>query len=332
MKWRCGVSGLGVGEQHAKAYLKDPRCVLEALFDTDRAKLEEVGARFPGVELIENWDHLLEHAELDVLSVASPEDAHCKQVVGALNNGWHVFAEKPLCQTLQELDSIRTTAQRTGHCVLTNLVLRSAPAFCELRRMIAAGELGEIYAFDGDYLYGRLWKITEGWRGRLPFYSVMQGGGVHLIDLMHWCLGEMPVSVQTHGNLICTRGSQFRYPDMQAATFQFASGAIGRVTANFGCVLRHQHFVRVFGTKGTFVSDESGPRVVLQRDGQTRSLSNFPSLPSSKGALLPEFLEVLEKKPMERQKAMDSHFATMLICLASDESMASGDAVKINYE
>lgn len=332
MKWRCGVSGLGVGEQHAKTYLNDLRCALVAFFDTDRSKLAEVGARFAGVELFDSWDRLVKNADIDILSVASPEDAHCRQVVAALHNGWHVFAEKPLCQTREELDSIRSAAQHSGKCVFTNLVLRATPAFIELKRMIAAGELGDIYAFDGDYLYGRLWKITGGWRGSLPFYSVMQGGGVHLIDLMHWCLGEKPLSVQTHGNQICTKNTNFRYPDMQAATFQFASGVIGRVTANFGCVLRHQHFVRVFGTKGTFISDESGARLVLKRDGETRLLKNFASLPSSKGALLLEFLEMLEKKPTECQNVIDSHFATMIMCISSDEALASGNVIRINYD
>ena len=47
-----------------------------------------------------------------------------------------------------------------------NLVLRAAPLYVGgSKRPSARGELGEIYAMDGDYLYGRLPKITDGWRG-----------------------------------------------------------------------------------------------------------------------------------------------------------------------
>jgi predicted dehydrogenase len=331
--WRCGVSGLGVGEQHALAYRQDARCRLTSLLDVDPAKLRDVSSRFPGVYTFKAWEDLLDGERLDILSVASPENVHSDQIVSALEKGWHVFAEKPLCQTREEIRAIRKSVEANEKLILTNLVLRAAPAFRELRRLIADGELGQVYAFDGDYLYGRLWKITEGWRGHIPYYSVMQGGGVHLIDLMHWCIGEKPVSVQTHGNKVCTVGTSFRHHDMQSATFLFRSGIIGRITANFGCVARHQHVVRVFGTKATFISDESGPRLITDRDGKMRTLSDFSALPSGKGALLPEFLDLVGRKTSDWKDSMDSHFATMSVCLASDESArAGGERVEIIYE
>ena len=331
--WRCGVSGLGVGEQHALTYSEDPRCRLTSLFDIDPIKLHNVGTRFAGAAEFQSWENLLDGAPLDILSVASPESEHSNQIVSALHKGWHVFAEKPLCQTREELCAIRESVKASQKLLLTNLVLRAAPAFRELRRLIADGDFGRVYAFDGDYLYGRLWKITEGWRGEIPYYSVMQGGGIHMIDLMHWCLGEKPCSVQTHSNNICTTNTSFRHHDMQSANFLFPSGIIGRVTANFGCVVRHQHVVRVFGTKATFISDDSGPRLITGRDGQAQRLSDFPALPSSKGAFISEFLGLLAKNTSDWKDSMDSHFATMSICLASDESVkAGGELMEIIYE
>jgi predicted dehydrogenase len=331
--WRCGVSGLGVGEQHALAYQQDARCRLTSLMDIDPAKLRDVSSRFPGARTFEAWEDLLAGDRLEILSVASPENVHCDQIVSALKKGWHVFAEKPLCQTREELRAIRESLEANRRLLLTNLVLRAAPAFKELRRLIAEGELGQVYAFDGDYLYGRLAKITEGWRGQIPYYSVMQGGGVHMIDLMHWCLGEKPASVQTHGNKVCTADTSFRHHDMQAATFLFPSGIIGRITANFGCIARHQHVVRVFGTKATFISDVAGPRLITGRDGNARPLADFPALPPCKGALLPEFLDLLGKNNFDWKDSMESHLATMSMCLASDESArAAGELVEIIYE
>ena len=331
--WRCGVSGLGVGEQHALAYRQDARCRLTSLLDVDPAKLRDVSSRFPGATTFNAWENLLDYDQLDILSIASPENVHSDQIVSALEKGWHVFAEKPLCQTREELRAVRRSIEANKKLLLTNLVLRAAPAFKELRRRIADGELGQVYAFDGDYLYGRLAKITEGWRGQLPYYSVMQGGGVHMIDLMHWCLGEKPASVQTHGNKVCTADTSFRHHDMQSATFLFPSGLLGRITANFGSVVRHQHVVRVFGTKATFISDEAGPRLITGRDGNARPLAEFPALPSGKGALLPDFLDLLGKKPSDWKDAMDSHLATMSMCLASDDSArAGGELVEIAYE
>ena len=69
----------------------------------------------------------------------------------------------------------------------------------------------------------------------------MEGGGVHLLDLLLWITGERPTSVTAMGNRICTRGTAFRYDDYVAATLQAPSGLVSRVTANFGCVHRHHH-------------------------------------------------------------------------------------------
>ena len=63
-------------------------------------------------------------------------------------------------------------------------MLRAHPIFIKIFKMIKKNLIGKIYHIEGEYNYGRLYKITHGWRGRLPFYSVTQGGGIHIIDLI----------------------------------------------------------------------------------------------------------------------------------------------------
>ena len=53
-----------------------------------------------------------------------------------------------------------------------------------MRELIAAGELGELFHLEGDYDYGRRHKLTDGWRGRIPYYSVVLGGAIHMVDLL----------------------------------------------------------------------------------------------------------------------------------------------------
>jgi len=329
---RCAVVGLGVGEQHAIAYARDPRCVLVGLCDTDPVKRCEVGGRFPGIPIYNSWQELLANTQIDAVSIASPDDAHAEQIVGSLNRGIHVFAEKPLCQTASELSAIRDAIFASQRALLTNVILRAAPAFASLKEAVQRGDLGTVYAFDGDYLYGRMHKISSGWRSSIPFYSVIQGGAVHLIDLMHWVLGERPELVRTHGNKIASRNTAFRFPDFTASTFLFQSGAIGRVTANFGCVHRHQHVVRVFGTEGTFISDALGPRIIRSRNGDVMLMGSQSPLPEHKGNLIPNFLAAIPQTPYERISQVESHIRTMTLCLAADESLLSGADFKISYD
>jgi predicted dehydrogenase len=197
--------------------------------------------------------------------------------------------------------------------------------------MIQAGELGDIYAFDGDYLYGRIEKITAGWRSGVENYSVLAGGGIHLVDLMLWLTGQRPAAVAATGNQIATRGTAFGYHDYVSATYQFGSGLVGRVTANFGCVHRHQHVVRVFGTRATFIYDDRGARLHTSRDPATTALPiDEAPLAASKGDLVPDFVSGIVRGVRD-EAATQTHFDVLSACHAADRAIGRGRFVEIDY-
>jgi predicted dehydrogenase len=330
---RAGVIGLGVGEQHIAAFQDHPRCEVVALCDRAADKRERAAAQHPGVRVTADADELLDDPGIDVVAVASYDDAHAAQVVRGLEAGKHLFVEKPLCQTLGQLRGIKQAwARHQGKLKLaSNLVLRAAPLYRWLKDRLAEGALGEPYAFDGEYLYGRLPKITEGWRKDVVNYSVMAGGGVHLIDLLVWLTGQRPATVTAAGNRICTRGSAFRYPDFVTATFVCTSGLVARVSANFGCVHRHQHVIRLFGTRGTFLYDDAGPRCHTSRDPAVPACPlTLPALPSSKGDLIGPFVDAI-LADQDLGAETQSHFDTLSLCLACDAALESGSPQEVVY-
>ena len=326
------VVGLGVGEQHARAYAALPACGPLVLHDLDGSRTEAL-ARELGAEAAVSYEEILADPRIAVVSIASFDDAHFEQVVAALDAGKHLFVEKPLCRTVAEARAVKAAWERAGarlH-VESNLVLRAAPLYRWLREEREAGRLGQVYAFDGDYLYGRLAKITEGWRKDVLDYSVLLGGGVHLVDLLMWITGERPSAVSAVGNRIVTAGTAFRHPDYAAATFTFPSGLIGRVTANFGCVHRHQHVVRVFGSEATVIVDDAGPRIHRERDGgaPAKALVLAP-LPPSKGALIPRFVAaVLAGEPV--RGPVQHELDVVSACAAADRALAEGETIAVDY-
>lgn len=328
------VIGLGVGEQHALAYLATPGCELRRLYDLDQNKTMAFIKSMGVGELAHDYDEILQDPAVDLVSIASFDDAHFRQVVEALEAGKHVFVEKPLCRSMEELGEIKRAwfRQQRKLKLCSNLVLRAAPVYRYLKKQLDAhDELGKIYAFDGEYLYGRLEKITQGWRKDVENYSVILGGGIHLVDLMLWLTGERPDSVWAQGNNICTAGSAFRYSDLVTATMHFPSGLIGRITANFGCVHRHQHVVRIFGTRGTFLYDDMGPRLHQSRDPEVlpRRLE-LAALPASKGVLIPDFIQGILTDTDTRAQTQHE-FEVIAVCIAADQALARGTRVEVKY-
>lgn len=326
------VVGLGVGEEHARSYLATAHCELRWLYDLDQDKASALAAKFGVTGIARSFEDILHDPRTDLVSIASYDDVHFKQALASLNAGKHVFVEKPICRTHEELQAIKNAwAGQKGRLKLaSNLVLRAAPIYQWLKKKIGEGDLGEIYAFDGDYLYGRLHKITEGWRKDVDDYSVMTGGGVHLIDLLVWLTGQLPASVFATGNRICTEQTQFRYDDYSAATFQFPSGLIGRITANFGCVHHHQHVLRVFGTKATFILDDMGPRIHRGRDGTPGTPVDLATRPKSKGDLIPAFVNAVRNGSNLDQETQ-THFDVIRILAACDEALKTKSITEIQY-
>lgn len=329
----AGVAGLGVGEQHARTLGAHRAIGTVWLYDSRRERAESVASNVPRARVAESFQSLLENPEVDLISIASFDDAHFGQVTAALAAGKHVFVEKPLCRTASELNEIkrRWVSARGKLRLGSNLVLRTAPLYRWVKERIVRGEFGELYAFDGDYLYGRLHKITEGWRRDVVDYSVMLGGGIHLIDLLLWLTGKRPVSVTAVGNRISSRDTPFRYDDFSAATLQFDDGMVARLTANFGCVHPHQHVMRIFGTAATFIHDDAGARLHEARDPAVpaRPVDAAP-LPASKADLIREFVDALVEEADTAQETQ-LVFDGMSVAIACDRAVRSGTSEQIEY-
>lgn len=332
MSLGVAVVGLGVGEEHVRAFLETGLCRILRLCDFDRARAQALAVTLGDGSTEASFDQVLADDEVRIVSIASFDQAHAAQVLAALNAGKHVFVEKPLCRSLEELSRIRDAwAAHDGRIKLaSNFVLRAAPLYRWLKDSVEKGDFGRLYAFDGDYLYGRIEKITRGWRKDVVDYSVMLGGGIHLVDLMRWITAERPLEAWSSGNRICTEGTAFRHDDYSAATLRSPSGLIGRITANFGCVHPHQHVLRVFGTRATFIYDDEGPRVCREREASRPAAVDLASLPPSKGVLIPAFVAaVLEDRDLrtQTQEVLD----VVSICVACDAALRSGAVEKVRY-
>lgn len=329
---RLGVAviGLGVGEAHARAYAAHPAAELRALHDLDYGKAKSIASSL-GADAAGSYDAILDDPRIDVVSIATYDDAHHKQALAALAAGKHVLVEKPICQTPRELRELKAAVERSGKQLSSNMLLRGAPLYVWLKSAITQGQLGRTYAMDADYLYGRVEKITHGWRRAIPDYSVMVGGGVHMVDLLMWLRGARVTTVQAVGSRIATADTEFRYDDHTSAHLTFADGVVARVTANFACVHPHQHVVRVFGTGGTFLYDDAGPRLHRSRakGAPVEALPHAPK-PTEKGVMIHRFIEAL-RDGEDLSGHTQGIFDAMSVCFAIDRAKAAKIPQEVEY-
>jgi predicted dehydrogenase len=328
-----GIIGLGVGAEHARAFADHPACRVAALCDRNPLRLDEIAARYPAANRHLRAEDLIDDPEVSIVSVASNDDDHHRQVVRALRAGKHVFAEKPLCLRPRELDEIRDAWRASkGLRLSTNTVLRRSPRFQWVKDAVAQGELGTLYLLEADYVYGRLHKLTEGWRGRIPGYSVTLGGGIHMVDLVLWIAGQRPVEAVACSSDLASRGTAYKGNDLTLALLRFDSGLLAKVGANFASVHPHYHRFLAYGTLGTFENGLDAGRLWRSRasDAAPEPVDRpYPGV--AKGALIPAFVDAVLGRG-EPVVTEDEVFDAMAVCQAIDRAACERRAVAVEYE
>jgi predicted dehydrogenase len=192
MKKIPGVAILGcglIGQKRSKA-LAGAKLIVCA--DVDEIKARTLAAGFPGCQATTDWFAAAQHEEVDIVIVATTNDALVKTSTAAVEAGKHVLVEKPAARNVKELDTLIEAANRCGVLVRVGFNHRYHPALLKARKLVDEGELGELMFVRGRYGHGGRKGYDREWRSN-P--SLSGGGelidqGVHMIDLSRWFLGN----------------------------------------------------------------------------------------------------------------------------------------------
>ncbi len=243
------IVGLGVGVHHLKNSLEFKKCEVRYICDTNKKKLLFYKKKFNIKGATSNFDEIVADKEIDAIIISSIDKDHFYQIYTALKNNKHVFVEKPMCLSIKELKIIEKTLIRKPKLIISsNLVLRTHPFFKKL--ISDKKKLKDIYFLEGDYNYGRLDKLTKGWRGRTKNYSVILGGGIHLLDLILKLKGKKVKEVFTLANKIISKKYKNTPQDFAVSLIKFEDNSIAKISSNFSSATDHHHIFNVY-TKNT---------------------------------------------------------------------------------
>ena len=326
---RVGIIGLGVGERHAQIYNQDKRCEIKAICDLDIKRLKDVGKKMNIKNLEIKAEKIINREDIDLISIASYDEDHYKQICQSIKNNKHIFVEKPICQTSYELSDIFNRLKNYRKNFSSNLVLRTTPRFKKLKENIFNDKMGKVYHIEADYNYGRIEKIVNGWRGKSKNYSIINGGAIHMIDLVTWLLDDTITEVFAYGNKFFTGKTDFKNNDNIISILKFKSGATAKIGANFGCVSPHFHRINLYGTKGTFEQNYFGSGYIYDRKKKYSKKQTPDEYPSKdKGMVITSFIsEILDGTDPFIYK--DEIYHSMSVCLAIEKSIKLAKPIKI---
>lgn len=139
----------------------------------------------------DGYNRWLENSEVDTVVIGGAYGNRGQAVIKALRAGKHVFADKPLCTSLAELEEIRTLAAEKQLKVGCMLDLRKVPAVETVKALLDSGKMGTIHNinFSGqhcvDYANRPGWYFEPGMHG-----GTINDIAIHGIDLITYLTGQ----------------------------------------------------------------------------------------------------------------------------------------------
>ena len=187
----CGAISRFFYAATLKALAHSDALRVTALVDPSGENLEHLALAFPEARryaTIEDAGIEPEH----LVIVASPPRFHAAQSVFALEKGAAVLCEKPMAASIEDAETMLSTAQKTQGILAIGLYRRFFPATEAIRSLIQSQTLGRLKSFrmcEGGPFGWQAASESFFHRSSTPG-GVLYDTGVHTLDLVLWWLGE----------------------------------------------------------------------------------------------------------------------------------------------
>ncbi len=285
------IAGLGsIGRRHFRNLI--------ALGEKDIVLLRTRKATLPDNELAgfpveTDLREALKKYQPDAVIVANPTSMHLDVAIPAAEAGCHILLEKPVSNSLERLDTLQQTAQKSGSRILVGFQFRYHPTLNKAREIIEAGALGKIltvHAHWGEYL--PQWHPWEDYRQSYAARADLGGGVIvtltHPLDYLRYLLGDIESLWSFNGHI---SPLEIDVEDVAEIGLKFASGAVGGVHVNY-FQRPPVHRLEIVGTNGTLRWDNAdGILHFQQMPASFGSYSDQPPAPVSESFAPPEGFE-----------------------------------------
>ncbi len=265
--------------------------------------------------VVSDVPQLVEIPNLNTVFIASRHDSHAELTCLALEAGKHVFVEKPLALSDEELDAVLDARARNSKVVWLGFNRRHSAAIVSARKVFGAkpGPISISYRVNAGTLPEKHWYHDRRQGGRLL------GEVCHFVDTSNWIAGQTPTSVMVMGD---AKGEALlqenlmillRYPDGSTASIAYSAEGSPRTS---------KERIDIFGGGRTVEIDNFTELMV---DGSKVKL-NKPD--KGHAANLREFREAVRLNSVDHPEVIAS-IETTRVMLKAAESLETGQAIRI---
>jgi predicted dehydrogenase len=235
--------------------------------DDDLTSLQEPSlAHSPDVCTFDDWREMLDACNPTMLSIAGPLELNATICIEAIGRGIHVFCEKPIALTLDELGAIESAHAASDVHLAPMMGLRYEPTFCAAWQAIQDGMIGDVRLINTRKSY-RLGERAEFYRHRDTYGGTIPWVGAHAVDWIHWLTDKPFESVVASHSRLANRG----HDELEVSAlcqFMLAGEVLASASIDYlrpaAAPSHGDDWFRVVGSEG--VLEASGERLTLIND------------------------------------------------------------------
>lgn len=213
--------------------------------DIDSDRLDRIEGLFPSVTTTNRTDDIFENDEIDAVAIATPVSTHFELASRALENGKHVFVEKPMTSTKQEAQALVDLARKNNRICMVGHTFLYTPAVEWIRNAVDSGLLGRMHYLNSKRLSLGLIQRT---------CNVVHDLAPHDISIICSVLGEMPIAVNAVGSSYVNPGIE----EVATITLHFADDVVAFIQNSWLDPLKTRNLT-IVGDEKMVVYDDIQP-------------------------------------------------------------------------
>lgn len=350
---RVAIIGLGgVAERiHLPACRNVPGVELVGAAEPVRETREAMAAKFQLSHVYESPEKLFAEQKPEVVLIGTPPDSHHSLCRFSLEQGAHVFCEKPFMPSLEQADDVLALAKRQGRLLAVNNQYRFMSVYRRTRERLAAGDFGRLYAVQcWQQMFHPPANEKVAWRRSLR-QSTLFEFGTHALDLICFLFDALPESLAAYAPRVRPEYDSdvlvqmsLRFPDERLATLllnrvshaperylemrldcekaslRLSLGGVARASVEWSPRLRRPAGRCSFVRGGEARAESGGRSRAYVKEAE-------PAFMPATAAHLAHFLSEIHRDPLDYRPAEHAR-EVLRLALAGYESSASGEVVR----
>jgi predicted dehydrogenase len=146
---RVGVIGYGYWGPNIVRNLRSLEgCQVAGVCDQSPAARKRIQSTHPGIPVYSDHNELVSSPDVDAIAVVTPAWTHFEVAKAALENGKHVFVEKPFTSSVAQAEELINLAEQKNLKIMVDHTFLFTGAVRKIRQLLDEGVLGKLYYYD----------------------------------------------------------------------------------------------------------------------------------------------------------------------------------------